>query len=304
MRGPLGLAAPEAWSSCSENFIGKTTWDKNTSTHLKNISENENLPQISGKNKKYLKPPPSIVMAHGCQRYQFPDWVDQPSIVNDAKATLNHYSLYWCKIIHLNPFDIMCQRSEIRNEWLPMSTVMYSPQNHSRDMGPMRMLIHMYNKQTQWTIKDPWVLNRWKSIERNSKILLNRTSEASFQPFGNIQCWSILRGSISCELYLLRGLCLWRLASKKSSRELQDSTTHSLRYFQSEMPFVGIISSVYLEAFWTTSTSNFLRIIIKFNLIIYSYPSLQNEMSITSHLTESPIITTKSRHPKHAAMGP
>lgn len=122
-----------------------------------------------------------------------------------------------------------------------MPTVMYSPQNHSRDMGPMRMLIHMYNKRTQWTIKDPWVLNRWKSIERKSKILLNRTSESSFQPFGNIQCWSMLRGSISCELYLLRGLCLWRLASKKSSRELQDSTTHSLRYFQSEMPFVGII---------------------------------------------------------------
>ena len=39
--------------------------------------------------------------ADGCQRYQFPDWVDQPSIVNDAKATLNHYSFDWCKIIHL-----------------------------------------------------------------------------------------------------------------------------------------------------------------------------------------------------------
>jgi len=25
VRGPLGLAAPEAWSSCSENFVGKTT---------------------------------------------------------------------------------------------------------------------------------------------------------------------------------------------------------------------------------------------------------------------------------------
>ena len=29
------------------------------STHLKNISQNGNLPQIGGENKKYLKPPPS-----------------------------------------------------------------------------------------------------------------------------------------------------------------------------------------------------------------------------------------------------
>ena len=43
------------------------------STPLKNISQNGNLPQIGGENKKYLKPPPSIsllveVFNSGCLR--------------------------------------------------------------------------------------------------------------------------------------------------------------------------------------------------------------------------------------------
>lgn len=49
----------------------------------------------------------------------------------------------------------MCQRSEIRNKGWQMSTVMYSPQNHSRDMRPMRMLIHMYNKTNSMNYSRP-----------------------------------------------------------------------------------------------------------------------------------------------------
>jgi len=30
------------------------------STHLKNISQNGNLPQVGDENKKYLKPPPTV----------------------------------------------------------------------------------------------------------------------------------------------------------------------------------------------------------------------------------------------------
>ena len=138
-------------------------------------------------------------------------------------------------------------------------------------MGPMRMLIHMYNKRTQWTIKDPWVLNQWKSIELKIQDLIKQDFWIFIPTLGNIQFWSIFKGSIlSCELYLLLRLCLERLASyEQNTKGPPRKVPASYKIVQVQLVPSGISSdafcgdhfSVYLEAFWTISTSNFLRII-------------------------------------------
>ena len=51
--------------SLKHKSVGDGTWLV-VSTHLKNVSQNGNLPQIAVKIKKYLKPPPRTMSFEPC----------------------------------------------------------------------------------------------------------------------------------------------------------------------------------------------------------------------------------------------
>ena len=140
-------------------------------------------------------------------------------------------------------------------------------------------------------IEDPWALNLWKSIENykwKSQICFNRTSETSFQHLQDIHCkciccWENCPGRLVPYKQKTKG------PLTKESCVLQDSTVQ-LRPsgISSQACILENHASVYLEAFWTISTSNFLRIIIKF---IHTHHC--REMSIARSL-DLPITTNDS----------
>jgi len=63
------------------------------STHLKNISQNENLPQIGVKIEKYVKPPPSCCASLGVFWEDFPSPLTTSPCCDPSVAYLDHFHM-------------------------------------------------------------------------------------------------------------------------------------------------------------------------------------------------------------------